>query len=153
MQTFITDHNLAISARNLDNKRLGKQRVEALQILDCLIRKPNRWLNHPATQMWKGNEGYLLLVYIQKIFYEWSDIRKFKNHKCLHWSFELFDYMMKVNHQFSVSCNKPDWVTDKFIEAHRSNLIRKNPDHYKPLFPVTKEGLDYIWPGKLEATK
>jgi hypothetical protein len=39
-------------------------------------------------------------------------------------------------------------LTSEFIEAHRSNLIRKKPEYYRSLFPDTKENLFYIWPIK-----
>lgn len=142
MQTFITDTNMAISASYLDNKRLGKQRVEALQIFECLIVKETRWKNHPAVQMWKGFEGYLLYDYIIRILNEWELVRKFKNTKCIE---KWYKYTSLVN---ILNRQKPPWITEKFIEAHRSNLIRKDPNYYKPLFPNTQEGLEYIWPTK-----
>ena len=31
--------------------------------------------------------------------------------------------------------------------SHRSSLLRKNPEHYGPLFPPdTPRDLDYVWP-------
>jgi hypothetical protein len=38
MITFLTDTNFEKSAQSLDNKRLGKQRVEAKQILDTILK-------------------------------------------------------------------------------------------------------------------
>jgi hypothetical protein len=32
-------------------------------------------------------------------------------------------------------------------ESHRSRLIAKAPELYRPVFPGTPEGLDYVWPG------
>lgn len=40
----------------------------------------------------------------------------------------------------------PSWLTDEFCLSHRSNLIRKNPDHYRPLWPDVPDNLPYIWP-------
>ena len=37
MQTFLPHKDFSISASMLDNKRLGKQRVEALQIYNVLV--------------------------------------------------------------------------------------------------------------------
>lgn len=82
MQTFITDFNMAQNAKNLDNKRLGKQRVEALQIASCLLEKETRWRNHPAVKMWKGYESFLIRRYIITLFAEWSNVRIYKNEKC-----------------------------------------------------------------------
>ena len=82
MQTFITATNFCSSARNLDDKRLGKQRVEVKQILDtCFkikksltpsldnddrLRDPYMtigWRHHPAVKMWYGYEECLGLYY------------------------------------------------------------------------------------------
>ena len=143
MQTFITDHDMEISAHNLDDKRLGKQRVEALQIFECLMVKETRWKNHPAVKMWKGYESFLLLKYLYPILHEWENVRGFKNLKCkLKW----VRYQENYDVSFYSIIIKPPWITNEFIEAHRSNLIRKDANFYKPLFPSTKEDLKYIWP-------
>ena len=52
MQTFLPYPDFAASARVLDNVRLGKQRVEAMQILRALTRTPYGWKHHPAVKMW-----------------------------------------------------------------------------------------------------
>lgn len=139
MQTFIIDYNPNISAASLDNKRLGKQRVEALQIADCLLNKESRWVNHPAVKMWRGYEPYLVKVYILTIMNEWES-RGFKNTKCAEWWQKL--YQIVRNQRIKV----PEWLDDNFIEAHRSNLIRKLPEFYSSKFPNTESGLEYIWP-------
>ncbi len=54
MQTFLPYPDFAESARVLDNKRLGKQRVEVLQILNVLTDSTRKgWRNHPAVAMWR----------------------------------------------------------------------------------------------------
>ena len=53
MQTFLPYSDFEKTARCLDNKRLGKQRVETLQILN------DSWPNHPATKMWRNYKGCL----------------------------------------------------------------------------------------------
>ena len=58
------------SAKALDNKRLGKQRVEALQILRANLGLTKGWRNHPAAVMWRGHEGYLYL-YTNAMCMEW----------------------------------------------------------------------------------
>lgn len=54
MQTFLPYSSFSKSASVLDNKRLGKQRVECLQILKALSDPAYGWQNHPAVKMWKG---------------------------------------------------------------------------------------------------
>lgn len=51
MQTFLPYKSFAESAACLDNKRLGKQRVEVLQILKALHNPSYGWQNHPAVKM------------------------------------------------------------------------------------------------------
>jgi hypothetical protein len=137
MQTFITDINIIQSAKNLDNKRLGKQRVEAIQIANNLLIKPNRWKNHPAVKMWDGYIEFLI-YYLTIHICEWHN-RGFKNNKCL-------IHLQNLSSKIKNKVVKPNWLTEEFIESHRSNLIRKKPEYYRPLFPNTREGLSYIWP-------
>src|SRR3954467_1830804 len=59
VQTFLPYADFERSARALDIKRLGKQRVEALQVLRALTRPGYGWANHPAVLMWKGFEEAL----------------------------------------------------------------------------------------------
>ena len=54
MQTFLPVADFAESARLLDSPRLGKQRVETLQILRALELPDYGWANHPAVLMWRG---------------------------------------------------------------------------------------------------
>ena len=54
MQTFLPYAGFADSAAVLDVPRLGKQRVETLQILRALQFPDYGWRNHPAVLMWRG---------------------------------------------------------------------------------------------------
>ncbi|MEP6461939.1 MAG: MSMEG_6728 family protein [Frankiaceae bacterium] len=54
MQTFLPFPSLLASAVTLDDRRLGKQRVEAFQILRALVFPTYGWKNHPAVAMWRG---------------------------------------------------------------------------------------------------
>jgi hypothetical protein len=31
-------------------------------------------------------------------------------------------------------------------DSHRSALVRKDPGHYRPLFPDVPDDLPYVWP-------
>jgi len=144
MQTFITDHNISNTAECLDYRRLGKQRVEAIQIARCLLLSEtklttNGWANHSAVKMWKGYESYLIKVYLYDIMLEWVK-RGYKNEKC----YKHYKYLLTlVNDDEPV---KPYWIDDNFIEAHRSNLIAKYEEFYLPLWPDTQRNLPYVWP-------
>ncbi|HKO85972.1 MAG TPA: MSMEG_6728 family protein, partial [Actinomycetota bacterium] len=59
MQTFLPYPDFAASAQALDPRRLGKQRVEALQVLQGLTQPGYAWRHHPAVRMWRGHEEAL----------------------------------------------------------------------------------------------
>src|SRR4051795_3786947 len=64
MQTFLPYADFERTARSLDQRRLGKQRVEAMQLLNALTVPGHGWRHHPAAHMWRGDEesplGYRL---------------------------------------------------------------------------------------------
>jgi hypothetical protein len=59
VQTFLPLPDFAESAAVLDRQRLGKQRVEVLQLLGALTGQRPGWVNHPAARMWRGHERAL----------------------------------------------------------------------------------------------
>jgi len=140
MQTFLISPVFEETAKVLDRQRLGKQRVEALQILDVLlgIKPESRWKNHPAVKMWNGYE-VCLLNYVKTIMDEWKN-RGYKNTKCEE------KYNMMLDLIVGKKLIYPDWFTPEFFEAHKSNLIRKKSDHYRKFFKNTPNNLEYIWP-------
>lgn len=60
MQTFLPYPDFRRSAEALDPTRLGKQRVETLQILRALELYDYGWGNHPAVTMWRGHTPALV---------------------------------------------------------------------------------------------
>ena len=41
----------------------------------------------------------------------------------------------------------PPWIGwDTFHLSHQSNLVRKDPKHYRKFFPTVPDNLPYIWP-------
>ena len=79
MQTFLPYPNFEKSIKTLDYRRLGKQRVEAFQILNILLNrtKSSAWRNHPAVLMWRGYEN-ALKIYLNLCISEWIS-RGYKN--------------------------------------------------------------------------
>ena len=51
MQTFLPYSSFKDTAKVLDYRRLGKQRVEGMQIIQT-IENQNGWKNHPIVKMW-----------------------------------------------------------------------------------------------------
>ena len=135
IQTFLPYADFQKSAECLDYKRLGKQRVEAKQIIDLLMRKDLgediskvAWGNHPAVKMW---EGYLsaLIEYHNVIIKEWIK-RGYKNNMKLIGCPAIVKY--------------PSWFGRKdFHNAHKSNLLRKDREFYSKYKWKVKDNLKY----------
>jgi len=131
----MTHTKYADSAKSLDNKRLGKQRVEAFQILNSLTGKSSGWQNHPATKMWVGYQ-WQLANYGYQICNEWKS-RGFQDSLL-----ERFWYFMHENE--NLYSLKPWWARDPLLHlTHQSNLVRKAPDHYNYVVP---NNIPYVWP-------
>lgn len=142
MQTFVPyGPNFLANAQCLDNKRLGKQRVECLQILNALTDPSAKgWRNHPATRMWSGHIPALVL-YGRTMCNEWT--RKGYKDTCA-------DKMLQRAASMGVDLTYPvlpSWLWDyEVMESHRSNLVRKLPEHYGLMWPGLKDDLPYKWP-------
>lgn len=137
MQTFLPFPSFRHSAQVLDRQRLGKQRVETWQIYQALTRADYGWQNHPATKMWRGYHA-ALLDYGIAVCEEW--LRRGYNDT-------LLDRFLAARHDLPVTTSTPPWLGDTaFHRSHRSNLLRKLPAWYAPLFADTPTDLPYIWP-------
>lgn len=151
MQTFLPYSERAEStlayyeecAGLLDQKRLGKQRVENLQIMKALLTGSTSWSNHPAVKMWRGHE-WSLLMYQDAICREWIHNFGFKD-TCLEKTILL--YFENSDLESTADHSDPPWLHDEaMIMSHQSNLIRKDPEYYRKRFPDTPDDLPYIWP-------
>ena len=143
MQTFLPYGRFPDCAKVLDNKRLGKQRVEVIQILNAL-RKPNYgWKHHPAVKMWRGYE-WLLCVYGKVICQEWVN-RGFKD--TCYGKLDVMQREIMDSAPLSHTHLVPPWLDDpRLHETHRGNLIRKDPVYYTPHFPGVEPIDGYWWP-------
>ena len=148
MQTFLPLFDFLSSLEVLDDRRLGKQRVEAFQILNILLYekystwlktpakqlapgKRPAWSNHPAVNMWRGCEEALAAYYNQSIL-SWVD-RGFNN------------TMQLYTHRGPVIL--PSWLEDDaFHASHRSNLLRKDHTFYSQYGWNERSDLPYVWP-------
>lgn len=137
MQTFLPHPNFYEAARTLDRQRLGKQRVETFQILKALRNEGNGWRNHPATRMWDGYEEALAMYGIA-VCHEWLN-RGYKD--------TMLERVEGMLPKIRRHVDFPAWLGDEeFHRSHQSNLIRKFPEHYGPLFPGVPDDLPYVWP-------
>lgn len=143
MQTFFPYKDPQKIAQCLDTKRLGKQRVEAIQIAKaCLY--GGGWKSHPIVKMWKGYEKYLLKIYLWEMMVEWVR-RGYNNYKCLQ---EYLNIIFSDDNLFFdyEPIKKPKWINNnRLIRSYRSNLVRKDPAHYRKYFPEVPDSLEYVW--------
>lgn len=143
MQTFLPFPDFARSARVLDRRRLGKQRVETLQVLRAATVPGYGWYRHPATAMWDGHLP-ALVAYGRAMVDEWTSrggadstgwqIREFAPEAWDAWPDDGV-------------AQPPPWLGDDALHrSHRSNLLRKDEELYRAVFPHDPAGLDYVWP-------
>lgn len=134
MQTFLPYPDFAESARVLDRQRLGKQRVEALQIYRLIMGfSKGGWSHHPAVLMWQGY-GDALAMYLEAMIDEWVS-RGYKN--------------TIVVPNFSILSSKPGWIGhEEFHASHRAALLAKKPDWYQSFGWTEEPKIAYFWPTK-----
>ena len=134
MQTFLPYANYGQSAKCLDYKRLGKQRVECKQIYTALTTPTYGWQNHPAVKMWRGHEESLAL-YGYVVCEAWRE-RGYND--------SLLPFFSDRVTNFPVP---PPWIGSfEFHASHQSNLLRKDPAYYGQFDWTTGPDLPYVWP-------
>ena len=149
MQTFLPVADFEDGARLLDSPRLGKQRVETLQILRALELPDYGWASHPAVRMWRGRTP-ALVAYGLAMVRVWRE-RGFADttaHQITEFAPEVADIPQA---ELASAGTLPSWVGDESLHrSHRSNLLAKDPEFYRPRF-VERFGpepddLPYVWP-------
>jgi hypothetical protein len=147
MQTFLPYDSFTKTAEVLDYRRLGKQRIEAMQIINAAemrrlgidriyIVKEKRykatgWYNHPATVTW---ENYIpaLKHYCNLMIIEWIK-RGYKN------TMSFYD----INQPIVI----PPFIgNEKLHASHRSNLLRKDYKYYSQFGWTESPDMPYYWP-------
>lgn len=127
MQTFLPYPDFAASARALDRQRLGKQRLEALNLLELLRGVEGRtgWRSHPALKMWQGHANALAMYGIA-VCREWRR-RGYKDTLL-----PRFEALVDRREGF----RRPAWFGDPAFHAL----------HYGRLGWAEGPGLPYVWP-------
>ena len=151
MQTFLPYPDFAATAAVLDQRRLGKQRVEALQILRAITVPGYGWRHHPAAKMWTGYEE-ALGAYGVAICQEW----------CRRGHADTCDAKIRaelaaagvaeVRSQDALAAAGllPPWLGDEaYHRSHRSSLLAKDPAWYGRYFSDVPPGLPAVWPGRV----
>ncbi|MEU0114529.1 MSMEG_6728 family protein [Streptomyces bobili] len=149
MQTFLPHADFTASAAALDPRRLGKQRVEALQVLRGLTVPGYGWRHHPAVRMWTGYEE-ALVRYGLEVCGVWTAAGRADT--CAASLMADFtggrgDIGVRTQRELAGAGELPPWLGDpEFHRGHRSALVRKDPDFYARLFPDVPDDLPYVWP-------
>lgn len=130
VQTFLPYADFKKSAQALDYRRLGKQRVECLQLLR------GQWPNHPVSKMWSDYK-YQLANYGLAICDAWL---------ILGYNDSCYDKILIEQESFQDTGLPPWFGREDFHASHRSNLLTKDYSFYKDKFPGDKPGLPYVWP-------
>jgi hypothetical protein len=149
MQTFLPYAEFTATARVLDNRRLGKQRVETIQVVRALTVAGYGWRHHPAAAMWAGYEE-ALVRYGLDICAVWCELGNADT--C------ATTLLADLTRGTGVSAPRdqaalaaagelPPWLGDHaFHRSHQSALLRKDPAHYRPVFGDVPDDLPYVWP-------
>ncbi len=148
MQTFLPYPDFARSARALDAKRLGKQRVEVVQVVRALTRPDYGWKNHPAVLMWRGFEE-ALGRYGFVCCEVWTELG-FGDTCASTIATDLRAAgveVVRTQPELAAADALPRWLGEEAVHrSHRSALVRKDREHYRPLFPDVPDDLEYVWP-------
>lgn len=109
-------------AKVLDDKRLGKQQVEAKQIITIITgeAKSLAWSNHPVVLMWKD--------YAEELKYYYDCI-------VLEWIRRGYVNNMPIYGTDKTPCKMPWFMYCKpVLLSHQASLLRKNYNHYRKYF-------------------
>src|SRR4051794_3099922 len=124
MQTFLPYADFDATAAVLDDRRLGKQRVETMQILRALVFPSYRgWKNHPATKMWRGFAA-ALVAYGVALCREWE--RRGRADAVRATLLEFSGGTEPDVGGLRAAGRLPPWLgSAEFHRSHRSSLVHK----------------------------
>lgn len=150
MQTFLPYPSFPLSAHVLDARRLGKQRVEGVQILRALAGhgKNSSWQFHPAVGMWRRHERSLMR-YVHAVMVEWVR-RGYTQNIASPQTPEGKEMYQLPDSWYNRPIVHPVWLGhERFHAAHRAALLHKDPDWYAQFAWTEPPVLDYWWPGRI----
>lgn len=148
MQTFLPYADFQACAETLDNRRCGKQRIEALDLYRVLTQRKlgasekqmayirHKYGAHPIVKMWAGFEA-CLLEYGRIMCLEWIK-RGFRD--------TTLNKLMGEQEARPEPVIKPYWLGNPRLHAsHRSNLLRKDKAFYGRFGWSEPDSLAYVW--------
>jgi hypothetical protein len=144
VQTFLPYPSFVRTARVLDVRRLGKQRVEVLQILRALHVPGYGWRHHPVVRMWRGCDA-ALACYGLTIVERWRALGHADTVMP-----QLVAYLadgVVTQRDLERQGLLPWWLGWRPLHrSHQSALVRKDAGHYRRHFPAVPDDLPYVWP-------
>jgi hypothetical protein len=150
VQTFLPYADFRSSALALDRARLGKQRVEALQVFRALTVPGYGWQHHPVVRMWEGYQE-ALVRYGLEVCRVWTE--QGRPDTCaasMTAEFAAFrPDATEVRSQKTLAAagELPPWLGDRALHrSHRSALLRKAPEEYAERFHGVPDDIPYVWP-------
>ncbi|MGW7793826.1 MSMEG_6728 family protein, partial [Streptomyces tricolor] len=138
MQTFLPDADFRRSALLLDRRRLGKQRVEALQVLRGLTVPGYGWRRHPAVRMWHGYEEALVRYGLEicRVWREQGHQDSCAASLIAGYAAHRPDAHVRDQRALAAAGELPPWLGDEALQrSHRSALVRKDRETYAPVVP------------------
>jgi len=128
MQVFMPYTNITQSVKCLDNKRLGKQRIEIKYMLEMMYGMwPER--KHPVITMWEDYPNFLHVIYYNTVC-EWID-RGCKNTLPVELEFMHDDWTV------------PPWLED-YTYQYKALLLHKDYEFYSKEFGTDIEPISKI---------
>ncbi|WP_229067829.1 MSMEG_6728 family protein [Actinoplanes sp. DH11] len=150
MQTFLPYQDFTASALVLDTKRLGKQRVETIQVLRGLIQPGYGWRHHPAVKMWQGYAEALVRYGLDMCAVWTATGRADTCATTLTTDLRAATGVgtIRTQDELAAAGELPPWIGDEALHiSHRSALIRKDPGHYRAVLgDDIPDDLPYVWP-------
>ena len=132
------------SARVLDTRRLGKQRVETLQIMRALHVPGYAWRNHPAVRMWRGFTPALVRYGLDV-----CDAWEARGHAdaTREAILAFTGGRVPTSGELRAAGRLPPWLGAEPVHvSHRSALLRKDPEFYGRFGWREPPDLPYVWP-------
>jgi hypothetical protein len=145
VQTFLPYRDFARSAAVLDQARLGKQRVETLQVLRALELPDYGWQHHPAVLMWRGRTP-ALVAYGLECVAAWTARGHADSTRDLIAEFAP-EVLGRSQADLAEAGMLPRWLGNGALHlSHRSALVRKDAAYYRAVFGDVPDDLPYVWP-------
>ena len=127
--------------------------METIQIVRALTWPGYGWANHPAVLMWKGFEEALgrygftcCEVWTEHGFGDTCAPRS--RPTCA----TPVSTVVRTQPELAAARRPAALAGGRVVHrSHQSSLLRKDPGHYRPLFPDVPVDLPYVWPVRSEA--